>query len=270
VWFFHELWQDYFCAVDFSGRLDSILAHIESSRFDWHTGAYLSETKWHESLFLLAGIVDAPDVLVREILQRDVLLAARCCFGSNCYANRQVCNEVLKQLIKEFGLQYWAFERRDAVLLEYWKQAMELANPSVDSETFNLIAFYAVDLNDIFLHPYAVECCKKIDTTKAIEFFERELFASLLETEESSRGGAATALGPIGTEDALMTLRSALSSIWISQIRDAAFKAIWRLGWLDEREAEENAINAALAAIDRRLELADEDELVESNEGDSY
>jgi hypothetical protein len=270
VRFLHEVWVDYFCAVDLSGRLDNILTHIESSRFDWHTGAYLSETKWHESIFLLAGIVDAPDVLVREILQRDVLLAARCCLGSNCYADKQVCNEVLKRLIKEFGQQYWAFERRDATLLEYWEQAMELANPSVDSETFNLIALYAVDLNDNFLRHYAVECCKKIDTTKAIEFFESELFASPLETEESSRVGAATALGLIETEYTLMTLRSALSSIWRSQIRDAAFKAIWRLEWLDEREAAQNAINAARAAIDRRLELADEDELVESNEEDSY
>ncbi len=67
-------------------------------------------------------------------------------------------------------------------------------------------------------------------------------------------------MGLIGTEEAMITLQSALSRLWLSEIREAAIKAIYRLGWLDEREAEQNALNAALAAIRRRLGLEEETE----------
>ncbi len=222
--FMHRTFQEYFTA--------SYLNHMIEDDPDEGIKCvkqYFWNYDWHETLTLLAGLMEEPMVLIEaiaaekdDIFQTQLLLAGRCL--AEC---SQISDPLIDQLIDRI-YQFWQqyphaeFIRSVVVAIgQTWAIFVQVLETALEDENSNFRVSAAKALGEI-------------GSEKAVD----ALLQALQAENSAIRGTAAKALGDIGSEKAVDALLQALQDE-NSPIRSEAAMALGKLG-------SEKAVDALL------------------------
>ena len=225
--FLHRTFQEYFTASYLNHKIEDNRAEgIQCIK------QYFWNYDWHETLTLLAGLMEKPMVLIEaiaaekdDIFQTQLLLAGRCI--AECSQISEPLIDNLLDRIYQFWLKYPEAEFiRSAVVAigQTWMKLVQNLQTALNHE-------------DSYVRREAVKALSRIGSDKAVD----ALITALNHEDSDVRWKAAAALGQIGSDKAIDALISALNHE-DSRVRA---KAAWALGQI----GSDTAIDALISAL---------------------
>ncbi|MBW4659746.1 MAG: HEAT repeat domain-containing protein [Drouetiella hepatica Uher 2000/2452] len=220
--FLHRTFQEYLTA--------SYLSHIDEGEIEFEKLFWNYD--WHETLTLLAGLMENPMALIEaiaaekdDIFQTQLLLAGRCL--AECSQISDPLIDKLLDRIYQFWLKYPEAEFIRSVVVAIGQTWTKLVQ--------NLQA--ALNHEDSAVSRYAVEALGEIGTDYAVD----ALIAALNHKSQYIRWDTARALGEIGTDKAVDALIAALND-QDSTVRHSVTGALGKIG-------TDKAVDALIAAL---------------------
>ncbi len=102
VRFFHEVWQDYFCACELRKDVENLKSLFRAG-WDAEVGMWKAKS-FYSSILLLAGIMDDAGPIVKQALEEDEWSYAFDCFAVAEFVNPDVEQELFEVLPERWGM----------------------------------------------------------------------------------------------------------------------------------------------------------------------
>jgi hypothetical protein len=229
--FLHRTFQEYLTACYLKQASNGIALARE----------HFWEYEWHETLSLLAGLMENPVSLLQAIAaQKDDIFSTLLLLAGRCIAE---CPENPHPLIAEIIDQIYQF------WLSYpnvgFIESSVVALGKVNSQIFQRLQ-EALDDSDSYVRKQAAKVLGEIGNPQAVEV----LIPILNDSDSDVRWWAAYGLGEIGNSQAVEALITALNHL-DSDVRDQAVYALGKIGNPQAVEALIPALNDSDSGVRR-------------------
>ena len=226
--FLHRTFQEYLTAA----YLKSEIAKNQKQGIAL-VKEHLWEYDWHETISLVAGLLENPIPLLQSILrEKDDIFKTLLLLAGSCIVEcKSISHPLIDKIIARIG-QFW----RSYPNTEFIKSVLISLGKTDHLQVIELL-IAALNDSDESVRWSAADALGNIGNERAVE----ALIAALNDSDKSVRRRAANALGNIGNERAVNALIAALndSDGWV---RKSAANALGNIG-------NERAVNALIAAL---------------------
>ena len=208
--FLHRTFQEYFTASYLQRNRDCVALAKE----------HFWEYDWHETLGLLAGLMDKPILLIRAITdEKDDIFSTLLLLAGRCVAEcRDISDDLVVEIIDRIYGFWHSYPDEDFTKLSV------VALGQANSQMFQKL-HTALNHSDGGVRYQAAEALGKIGNAQAIE----ALITALNHSDEEVRWMAAEALGKIGNAQAVAALITALKDS-DDDVRWEAAEALGEIG----------------------------------------
>ncbi len=232
--FLHRTFQEYFTA----SYLNHVIEDDRTEGID-RVQEYFWNYDWHETLTLLAGLMDQPMLLIEAIAsERDDIFNTQFLLAGQCIAE---CSEISEPLINEtidrIYQQYW-LKDPNFYFNPHFKfiSSVVVASAQTYANFFNNL-IEALPDGSLGVRRAAAEALGRIGNDRAVD----KLIEALQDKDSWVREAAAEALGRIGNERAVDKLIKALKNRRRVGVREAAAEALGNIG---DKQAVDELVEA--------------------------